>query len=212
VHAHPRTRAIEWRPEESTEDVDIKESAESAQEGHPDEKAITDSAEWFECPEEPEFKWFEEPKDSAADAGIRETVKYLLEDAIEVAKKVSTDWWRQQSKKNAGGSSWAERGRTDQWRSGESFAEWQKRVETGAGKLADDFRKLEEVTGSWRRSGGVLNWWKKDRVTRWQHAATARKRHRTSREMRKMWIRRDREAEEATRAWKEAHGSAGERE
>jgi hypothetical protein len=146
--------AIEWYPEPETpeEDAEIGKSVVSTTESRQEEPEATEGFEWFEWPEEPEIKWFEEPEESAASAGIREAVKYLLEDAFEGAAKAT--------------GAWAERGRTDPWRSGGSFAEWQARVAAASGKLAGDLKKLEDVSKSWRRQRGALSWLKRYREER----------------------------------------------
>jgi hypothetical protein len=125
--------ALGWRPEPNTsgEDATISESAASTTERRPEEsEATTEGIEWFEWPEEPEITWTEEPEESAASAGIREAVKYLLEDAFEGAEKAT--------------GAWAKTGRMDPWRSGESFAEWQTRV---AATLARKCLFIQEAGG-----------------------------------------------------------------
>jgi hypothetical protein len=79
------------------------------------------------------------------------------------------------------------------------FVEWHSSVAAGAGKLAEDFRKIEEATDSWRRSGGALSWWKRDRS--WVRKATESwKRHSTPGEIRKLRIQSQRARDEAARA------------
>jgi hypothetical protein len=70
----------------------------------------------------------------------------------------------------------------------EERAQW---IPRRAGRLAEDFRKIEEATSSWRRLG-----WRKMRM---QQAADSWKRHSTSDERRKMWIRGQRARSEAVR-------------
>jgi hypothetical protein len=203
----PEEPKFEWFEETSAADAAISERAESTTERRPGSRVTTESSEWVEWPEEAEFKGLEKPEESTADAGFREAVKYLLEEAFEGAEKASADWRRFTKR-----GTWADAEITGRWRSEESYVEWHARVATGAGKLEGDLRKLEEATRAWRRSSGALSWWKKDRAMQWRHTVNSWKRHRTSGEMRRMRMRRDRAAEEAARAWRVAHGSAGERE
>jgi hypothetical protein len=95
---------------------------------------------------------------------------------------------------------WARRlPRKAKWVDASDFVEWHSSVADRAGKLAEDFRKIEETTDSWRRSCGVLNGWKRNRT--WVRAAAESwQRHSTPGEMRKRWIRGQRARDDAARA------------
>jgi hypothetical protein len=193
--------AVEWQPEvmdadecqvepsdwnaEPARSEGISESESNAQERRQEEDMFKTDLKW---PEDFEMAWPEDPEfeETPAAAEIKEAVQCLFEGMTESVRKANDDWVKRLPKRA-------------KWVDASDFVEWHLSVADRAGRLAEDFRKIEETTDSWRRSCGVLSGWKRNRT--WVRAAAESwKRHSTPGEMRKRWIRGQRARDEAARA------------
>jgi hypothetical protein len=173
--------ASEWNAEPALSDG-IRENESNAPERRQDEDVFKTNLKW---PEDFEMAWPEDDEfaETPAAAEIKEAVQCLFEGMTESVRRANADWAKRLPKR----AKWVDAG---------DFVEWHSSVADRAGRLAEDFRKIEEVTDPrWSFEAR----WKRDRS--WVRvAADSWKRHSTPGEMRKMRIWGQRARDEAARA------------